>query len=118
MSRTQLSTPLAPFEVYSINVRIGNATAKGYYRTHFDAFAAYTPDRAATSSQSLQDNDFSNFQSATTEIDVALQESRLAHSRSDCGDVAIQIPPHGTDEHLDDWWRDMQPEDEGLDEFD
>jgi Protein of unknown function (DUF3631) len=72
MSRTQLSTPLAPFKVYSINVRIGNATAKGYYRTHFDAFAAYTPDRAATSSQSLQDNDFSNFQSATMEIDVAL----------------------------------------------
>jgi hypothetical protein len=30
----------------------------------------------------------------------------------------FKIPPHGTDEHLDDWWRDMQPEDEGLDEFD
>jgi hypothetical protein len=79
MSRTQLSTLLAPFEVYSTDVRIGNATAKGYYRTHFDdAFAAYTPGPAATSRQSLQDSDFSNFQSATTEIDVALQKSRLA----------------------------------------
>jgi putative DNA primase/helicase len=127
MSRTQLSTLLAPFEVYSISVRIGNATAKGYYRTHFDdAFAAYTPDRAVTSSQSLQDNDFSNFQSATTEIDVALQKSRLAYSRSDCDDVTVQIPPQGRDGHLDpsegpepdDWWRDTGPEDEGPDEFD
>jgi putative DNA primase/helicase len=127
MSRTQLSTLLAPFEVYSSDVRVGNATAKGYYRTHFDdAFAAYTPDPAATSRQSLQDSDFSNFQSATTEIDVALQKTRLAYSRSDCRDVAAQIPPQGTDGHLDpsegpepdDWWRDTEPEDEGPDEFD
>jgi putative DNA primase/helicase len=127
MSRTQLSTLLAPFEVHSSDVRIGNATAKGYYRTHFDdAFAAYTPDPAATSRQSLQDSDFSNFQSATTQIDVALQKSRLAHSRSYCRDVAVQIPPQGTDGHPDpsegpepdDWWRDTEPEDEGPDEFD
>jgi hypothetical protein len=80
----------------------------------------------ATSRQSLQDSDFSNFQSATTEIDVALQKSRLAHSRSDCSDVAVQIPPQGTDGHLDpsegpepdDWWRDTEPEDDGPDEFD
>jgi hypothetical protein len=56
---------------------------------------------------------------------VALQKSRLAHSRSDCDDVTVQIPPQGTDGHLDpsegpepdDWWRDTEPEDEGPDEF-
>ena len=107
-------------------MRIGDATAKGYYRAAFDdAFAAYAPSQNVTTSQPHCRNDFSDFQNVTPDLDVTFQKSQKAYGRSVCDVVTFEKHLQGNDEPFGagepdpgDWWRDTEPEDEGLAELD
>ena len=96
LTPNQLARLLKPFDVAPTGtIRVGNRTPKGYYRNQFEEpwrrYQAaegvneppqrHNPTAAGTSG---------TFQSATTGIDVAVQNCEKPLQRSDCGVVAVQ----------------------------
>jgi hypothetical protein len=96
LTPNQLARLLKPFHVAPTGtIRVGNRTPKGYYRNQFEEpwrrYQAadgvneppqrHNPTAAGTSG---------TFQSATTGIDVAVQNCEKPLQRSDCGVVAVQ----------------------------
>jgi putative DNA primase/helicase len=94
MTKTSLSRMLGKFGIISESVRIGGRTPKGYHRHRFeDAFSRYLPSESATTQQANNDGHFSQNQSATPDVSVAVSESEKPLGHSDCCAVAVCEPP-------------------------
>lgn len=95
----QLSKKLEEYEISSGSIRIGQATAKGYYKKDFlDAFSRYlsvTPFLSVTASQPSNTNGYSDFLSVTTNNHVTDKKTLQPSNTNGCVVVTDKNPLQG-----------------------
>jgi hypothetical protein len=94
LTQNGLARLLSKFEILSGTIRIGNDTAKGYYRTAFeDAFARYLPSQSVTTSQSNNHGHCDALQTVTPENLVTLSKPSQLNNDGHCDDVTVCSAP-------------------------
>ena len=85
----QVARLLKPFSIAPKSIRVGNRTPKGYEKRNFkDAFARYIPAQSATVATTLNNNELTEFQSATKELCVAHEINDILNDNNSVADVA------------------------------
>ena len=90
----QIAELLEPFKIFPKNIRLGTLTPKGYMLKQFsEAFATYTPDFAATTPQTSENNGLGEKKSATDDDVWRQKNADKPLFSQDCGAVADRKPP-------------------------
>jgi Protein of unknown function (DUF3631) len=90
ITQNGLARLLSKFEILPGTIRIGNETAKGYYRNAFeDAFSRYLLPQTVTASQSKYDGHCDALQTVTPENLVTLRKASQSNNHGHCDDVTV-----------------------------
>jgi hypothetical protein len=100
LTQNGLARLLSKFEILSGTIRIGNDTAKGYYRTAFeDAFARYLPPQGVTTSQVNNNGHCDGLQSVTPENLVTLSKASQSNNHGHCDGVTVSNGNGASSQH-------------------
>jgi Protein of unknown function (DUF3631) len=100
LTQNSLARLLSKFEILSGTIRIGNDTAKGYYRTAFeDAFARYLPPQSVTTSQVNNGGDCDTLRTVTPENLVTPSKVSQSNNHGHCDGVTVSNGKGASSQH-------------------